>query len=319
MDRDSLASTFDSVAQRYERARPGYPAEMFDELAALAGLDGSARVLEIGPGTGKATRGLLRRGWSVVAVEPGAQLAAVARRVLAGHDLRVDVSPFETWHDTGYPTQRDDAGHPTRHDDGHSTQRDDGHPPRHDDGHLTWHDDRRPIWRDDEHPTRHAAGAFDLVFAATAWHWLDPTVAYRKAAGHLRPGGHLAIVSTEHVLPEPDGDPFFVDIEETYTAVGLSDGQGGPKRPDAVPAPETAGIVASGFFHEPEVRRHVWSHTYTASEYLDLLGTYSNHLRATDEQRATLFADVRRRIDARPGRTVRKHYLTVLHLARRLR
>jgi protein-L-isoaspartate O-methyltransferase len=55
-------------------------------------------VLEVGTGTGKATRGLIERGWSVVALEPGRELAAVARRVLAGRgDVDLVVSPFERW------------------------------------------------------------------------------------------------------------------------------------------------------------------------------------------------------------------------------
>ena len=33
---------------------------------------------------------------------------------------------------------------------------------------------------------------FDLVFAATAWHWVDPRVRYQRAWQALRPGGHLA-------------------------------------------------------------------------------------------------------------------------------
>jgi SAM-dependent methyltransferase len=96
-DRERLAATFDADADRYERARPRYPAELFADLGDLAGLSPGARVLEVGPGTGQATRGLLASGWQVVAVERGPALAAVARRELAGTDLRVDVGTFETW------------------------------------------------------------------------------------------------------------------------------------------------------------------------------------------------------------------------------
>jgi SAM-dependent methyltransferase len=96
-DRERLAATFDADAERYERARPQYPAELFADLGSLAGLSRGARVLEVGPGTGQATRGLLAEGWRVVAVERGPALAAVARRQLAGADLRVDVGTFETW------------------------------------------------------------------------------------------------------------------------------------------------------------------------------------------------------------------------------
>jgi hypothetical protein len=81
----ALAQTFNSAAELYERARPRYPDQLFADLAATTGLGGRpARVVEIGPGTGQATRGLLGQGWRVHALEPGRELAAVARRVLAG-------------------------------------------------------------------------------------------------------------------------------------------------------------------------------------------------------------------------------------------
>jgi SAM-dependent methyltransferase len=147
---EGLATTFDTAAELYERARPDYPQRLFADLAASAGMDvAGASVLEIGAGTGRATRGLLERGWRVVALEPGQKLATVARRVLAGRgDVDVVVSPFEHW----------------KADDG---------------------------------------VRFDLVFAATSWHWLDEQVAYRRASELLRHDGHLAIVATEHVLPRP--------------------------------------------------------------------------------------------------------------------
>lgn len=57
--RESLGRTFDSAADLYDRARPDYPEELFDDLIELAGLDQGAHVLEIGCATGKATRPLL--------------------------------------------------------------------------------------------------------------------------------------------------------------------------------------------------------------------------------------------------------------------
>src|SRR4029078_2613590 len=57
----SLRAIFDEDPERYDRARPGYPPELFDDLEALAGLAPGARVLEIGPGTGQATLTLTRR------------------------------------------------------------------------------------------------------------------------------------------------------------------------------------------------------------------------------------------------------------------
>ena len=93
-----LNETFDTVAELYDRARPRYPAALFEDLAALTGAAPGTRVLEIAPGTGIATVELARRGFRVTAVEMGEQLAAVARRnVQAFSDATVEVSRFEDW------------------------------------------------------------------------------------------------------------------------------------------------------------------------------------------------------------------------------
>ena len=97
-DRGRLRSTFDQAAELYDRARPRYPPALFDDLAALAGIGPGSRVLEIGPGTGQATMALAERGYRVVAVELGAQLAAVARRNLARFpSVEVVTAAFEDW------------------------------------------------------------------------------------------------------------------------------------------------------------------------------------------------------------------------------
>ncbi|MFI2607225.1 class I SAM-dependent methyltransferase [Kitasatospora sp. NPDC018619] len=71
------AASFGGVADEYEQGRPGYPGELFDALERLwgRGLDG-ARVLDVGAGTGIATRLLAARGAEVVAVEPSGGMAA---------------------------------------------------------------------------------------------------------------------------------------------------------------------------------------------------------------------------------------------------
>jgi SAM-dependent methyltransferase len=94
-DRERLRQTFGSVAELYDRARPTYPAAIFDDLAALAGLEPGSRVLEIGPGTGKATAELVRRGYAVTGVELSQDLAAVARRNVPSAEI--EVGDFETW------------------------------------------------------------------------------------------------------------------------------------------------------------------------------------------------------------------------------
>jgi SAM-dependent methyltransferase len=94
-DRERLRETFGSVAELYDRARPEYPAVVFDDLAELARLEPGSRVLEIGPGTGKATMELVRRGYAVTGVELSAELAEVARRNVP--EAHFVVADFESW------------------------------------------------------------------------------------------------------------------------------------------------------------------------------------------------------------------------------
>jgi SAM-dependent methyltransferase len=97
-DRETLRATFDSVAGRYDRARPGYPAALFDVLFRQTGLRPGDRVVEVGCGTGKATRPLAERGLRLTCVELGADMAAVARANLAGFaDVEVVNAAFESW------------------------------------------------------------------------------------------------------------------------------------------------------------------------------------------------------------------------------
>lgn len=73
------ALSFGSVAAAYERYRPGYPEELADAVLAYAG--GPVRTaLEIGAGTGKATRVFARRGITVTATEPDPAMLAELRR-----------------------------------------------------------------------------------------------------------------------------------------------------------------------------------------------------------------------------------------------
>jgi SAM-dependent methyltransferase len=93
-----LRATFEEVPDLYDRARPTYPEELFDDLTSFARLEPDARILELGPGTGKATLPLARRGFEVVGVELGEGLANVARRNLAEFpNVEIVTARFEEW------------------------------------------------------------------------------------------------------------------------------------------------------------------------------------------------------------------------------
>lgn len=94
------------MAELYDRSRPSYPSELVDAVLAFApeapaGVE-AQRVLEVGPGTGKATVLFAERGASVVGVEPSADMAVFARRNCAGFpSVRIEQTEFESWHPGG--------------------------------------------------------------------------------------------------------------------------------------------------------------------------------------------------------------------------
>jgi ubiquinone/menaquinone biosynthesis C-methylase UbiE len=97
-NRARLRGTFESVAETYDAARPSYPDALVDDLVELTRIPPGGRILEIGPGTGKASVALAARGLALVGVELGVQLATVARRNLASFPrAEIVVADFETW------------------------------------------------------------------------------------------------------------------------------------------------------------------------------------------------------------------------------
>lgn len=138
-DRRHLGRVFNEVPALYDRVRPTYPDELFADLVAITGMEEGSSVLEVGCGTGQATRSLAALACSVTAVELGAGMAALGRQRLATFpNVEVETSSFEEWDDRG----------------------------------------------------RH----FDVLVAAAAWHWVDPSGGWQRAHDVLRPAGWMALI-----------------------------------------------------------------------------------------------------------------------------
>jgi Trans-aconitate methyltransferase len=95
------ALSFDEVARLYHEIRPRYPQELFNDLFNLTGLPATARILEIGAGTGIATLELVKRGFRIVALEPGSEMAAVLKYNLSDSEAKVVNATFEDWQPPG--------------------------------------------------------------------------------------------------------------------------------------------------------------------------------------------------------------------------
>ena len=78
------ALSFGAAAAAYEQFRLGYPDELVDEVLAYAGRP-VLTALEIGAGTGKATRAFAARGISITATEPDPAMLAELRKHVPAH------------------------------------------------------------------------------------------------------------------------------------------------------------------------------------------------------------------------------------------
>ena len=102
MSNTELKTTFNTAPALYEDVRPGYPAELIRDVIDFSGLEDNNRVLEIGCGTGKATRPFAERRYELVCLDIGADLIAVARESLTEFpNVSFVEQAFEEWESNG--------------------------------------------------------------------------------------------------------------------------------------------------------------------------------------------------------------------------
>ncbi len=247
---------FDEVAELYARARPTYPAELVDDIIRESGLQPGSRILELGSGPGNASVLFSGRGYHLLSLEPGARLAEVARRRLAGDvNAGVLVTTFEAW-----PLEPD---------------------------------------------------AFDLVFAAQSFHWMDPALRFSKTARALKPDGTLAVFANR---PLPGTSPIDGLIRQAYAAHA-------PTIDARWMGHNTRDHFLELFAAAPDFlpaawREYAWRAEYSSLEYVELLQTHSDHRLLPAGQRSTLLDAIHQAIDGHGGR-FRVDYLAVLCWAHR--
>jgi SAM-dependent methyltransferase len=260
-----ISRVFNDVPELYDRVRPGYPDELFSDLVDITGLDAGSSVLEVGCGTGQATRSLAALGCAVTAVEQGAQLAALARQRLAGFpNVTVETAKFEQWDDRG----------------------------------------RR----------------FDALVAAASWHWVDPSIGWRRAHEVLRPGGWTALLG--HVVVRRPGEPEVyaqtADLHERFDPGNPNWGH--PPVEDEIRATDRGwGLVEDpGELFGPTIVR--WYPTvqwFDGNGFADLLASTSLYRRLEPDVREPLLAAIAERIRTRMGDRAPRRYLCGLRVGQR--
>ena len=92
---------FDTIPEQFDKYRPRYCAELFDDLIEYAEIGPGKAVLELGPGTGQATDPILNTGCSYHAIELGEHLAEMMRHKYGGYSNFSMVNDDFITHDFG--------------------------------------------------------------------------------------------------------------------------------------------------------------------------------------------------------------------------
>lgn len=253
--RPAAKQVYGADAAAYTEGRPEYPAMVFDVLQDSCDLRPGADVLEIGPGTGQATKRLVEAGAQVTAVEPDPGLATALRT-------------------------------------------------------------RLPIVKIIEATAEEAPlgeKRFDLVAAATSWHWVEPAIGHPRLVRALRPGGHLAIWWTIFSDPHrPDPVVESVSHDLGYDVGGQRSGTRYQLDEDA----RRRELCAAGLTGV-QVHRHAWSLAMTPARTRALFGSQIAILRLPADRQSDALDRLEAAAAAQPGSVDHRPLFTILYTARR--
>lgn len=230
---------FDTICADYDRWRPTYVAELYEDLFAYQVITPDSNVLEIGIGTGQATLPILKTGCTCTAVELGAHLTDFVRKKFSAYEkFQVIQTPFQ----------------------------------------------------DFESPSN----SFDLVFSATAFHWIPEEEGYPKVFDMLRSGGAFACFAN-HPYQDKGREDLNRAIQEVYAQYIPGSSMGVEYGDEA--AWNSAQQSKKYGFIDVEYKLYHRTRTFTANAYCSLLGTYSDHLAIEETRRREFFSKLRQIIE----------------------
>lgn len=236
--------TFNSAAAAYDRMRPTYVQELYDDVFAYGSIASGCKSLEVGPGTGQATKPVLDAGVSVTAVELGDNLAAFCAEKYRDYPgfsvVNADFAKFEAPENT-----------------------------------------------------------YDLVFSASAFHWIPEEIGYTKVFSMLKPGGVFARFANH---PWKDkGNEALHEAIQVYYAKYMPRSKFSPEYSMA-DARAKADIGEKYGFTDIQYKLYKRIRTFNADEYIELLHTYSDHIALPEEFKKPFHEGIHNAIETHGGK-----------------
>ncbi|MFC1742586.1 class I SAM-dependent methyltransferase [Candidatus Riflebacteria bacterium] len=158
--------------------------------------------------------------------------------------------------------------------------------------------------------------SYDMVFAATAMHWIEPGLRYRKAGRLLKPDGTIAVFSNTHPRPFRG---FFDRVQVIYKEIVPEWGSPTLNKTSTDIINETIREIRGlQTFKEVTFRKFKWSKVYSKDEYLKLISTYSDHQNLGSVRLERLCSRIGEFIDRHYAGKIKRPYHSLLMLAKKV-
>ncbi len=255
---ERFEKTFDNAAVDYDKSRPMYVKEIYEDIFNYKQVNQDSHVLEIGIGTGKAAMPILDTHCHFVGIEPGENLAALAKERLRKY------TNFSLYNQTLQDYMCAD-------------------------------------------------NSFDLVYAATAFHWIPEEYGYRRVYDLLKSGGVFARFAY-HAGADKGRRVLTDEIQELYRKYMYQE-----KHLAEFGDADAKGLADKALAYGFVDVKHMLYHTtkdFTADEYISLLKTYPNHMELESVAREKLFEGISQAIVDNGG-IMTVYYTMDLELARK--
>jgi Predicted methyltransferase (contains TPR repeat) len=146
---------------------------------------------------------------------------------------------------------------------------------------------------------------YDLIYSATAYHWIKQPEGDLLTANLLRENGVFALFRTYNIGKD---DPFFIQSQSIYNRyMGKKDAN----------EKENHKILNTTVFEKICNYEYFWNEDYKVDDYLKLVSTYSDHIALGENQLSGLLNELGKLIETEFNGKVRKKYMTVLEIGKK--
>lgn len=154
---------------------------------------------------------------------------------------------------------------------------------------------------------------FDLIYSATAFHWLDQKIAFEKSFKLLKSDGVLARFAY-HAGRDTSHPELMAEIDKLYAEYMPSDKEYKPYSEHE--AKEAAFLAVDYGFTDIQYKIYNFEKSFTADDYIKLLSTYPDHMKLEETTRKEFFKKIRDTIK-KSGNNISVNYMVDLLLARK--